>query len=82
MRLFNDWGFVLVACLTLGLAPFIPEPHIWGKLKWVFGGAKGMTLIDWFDLIMHGFPWVLLVRLLFIKPIFKKESNAKESIIQ
>jgi hypothetical protein len=82
MKLFNDWGFVLVACLTLGLAPFVPEPHVWGKLMWVLGGAKGMALIDWFDFIMHGLPWVFLIRLLILKPIFKKENNAKESIIQ
>ncbi len=51
----------LVLALTLGLAPFFPEPHIWGKLKWIFGGAKGMQLIDYFDLVLHGGPWVYLV---------------------
>jgi hypothetical protein len=48
-----------LASLTLGLAPF-NEPHIWGKLKWVAGGAVGMKLIDWVDLLMHGTPWVFL----------------------
>ena len=51
----------LLASLSLGLAPFTPEPHIWGKLKWVLGGAEGMQLMDWFDLIMHGTPWVWLI---------------------
>lgn len=51
----------LIASLTLGLAPFFPEPHIWGKLKWVFGGAKGMQLMDWFDVFLHGTPWVFLI---------------------
>lgn len=51
----------LIASLTLGLAPFVPEPHIWGKLKWIIGGAKGMKLMDWFDALMHGAPWVSLV---------------------
>jgi hypothetical protein len=51
----------VVACLTLGLAPFAPEPHIWGKIKWVAGGAVGMKPMDWFDLAMHGAPWVYLV---------------------
>ena len=49
------------ASLTLGLAPFTPEPHIWGKLKWVAGGAVGMQGADWFDLVMHGTPWLLLI---------------------
>lgn len=53
--------YALVLSLTLGLAPFTPEPHIWGKLKWVAGGANGMQAMDWFDLAMHGAPWVLLV---------------------
>jgi hypothetical protein len=60
----NNWQFVLLACLTIGLAPFFPEPHIWGKLLWVMGGAKGMQLIDWLDLLMHGLPWILLIRLI------------------
>ncbi|MBL7829320.1 MAG: hypothetical protein JNJ57_21975 [Saprospiraceae bacterium] len=67
----NDWTMVGLACLTLGLAPFVPEPHVWGKLRWVAGGAIGMKPMDWFDLIMHGSPWVLLLRLILLK-IFNK----------
>lgn len=51
----------LLASLTLGLAPFTPEPHVWGKVKWVVGGAEGMEFMDWFDLILHGAPWLWLV---------------------
>ncbi len=50
----------LMASLTLGLAPFAPEPHVVGKLRWVAGGAVGMGPMDWFDLAMHGAPWVWL----------------------
>lgn len=50
----------LIASLTLGLAPFVPEPHIVGKIRWVAGGANGMTGMDWFDLVFHGFPWLFL----------------------
>lgn len=57
--------------LTLGLAPFFPEPHLFGKIRWLIGGAKGMQLMDWFDLLMHGAPflWLLyeLIKI-FIKP--------------
>lgn len=59
----NDWKMVLLACLFLGLAPFYPEPHLFGKLRWLAGGAKGMGIMDWFDLFWHGWPWVLLLRL-------------------
>lgn len=62
--------FILLAmCFTLGLAPVFPGPHIWGKLKWVLGGAHGMTKMDWFDFIMHGTPWVLLLGYLSYKGI-------------
>ncbi|MGB5418025.1 hypothetical protein [Algibacter sp.] len=73
MIIFKDLKFAILLCLTLGLAPFFPEPHIWGKLKWVLGGAKGMQFMDWFDLIMHGFPFVLLVGLIMLK-LFKKNA--------
>lgn len=52
---------IILICLTLGLAPFFPEPHIVGKLRWIWGGAKGMTLLDWGDTLMHGAPWALLL---------------------
>lgn len=64
MSLLNDWKFFLLLCLTLGLAPYYPEPHIWGKIKWISGGAVGMQALDWFDFVLHGTPWVLLIRLL------------------
>ncbi len=57
----------LILSLTLGLAPFFPEPHIWGKLKWIAGGAKGMKGMDWFDVVLHGTPWVLLIVLVITK---------------
>ena len=46
MNVLNDWRLVILLCLTLGLAPFFPEPHIFGKLKWMLGGAEGMTIMD------------------------------------
>ncbi|MEL0652532.1 hypothetical protein V6246_13975 [Algibacter sp. TI.3.09] len=67
MKVLNDWKLVLLICLTLGLAPFFPEPHILGKLKWILGGATGMKLKDWFDVILHGFPFVLLIRIVLLK---------------
>lgn len=58
----NNWRMMLVLSLTLGLAPFFPEPHLFGKIRWLMGGAEGMTLMDWLDLLMHGTPWVLFFR--------------------
>ena len=77
----NDPKFVLVACLTLGLAPFFPEPHILGKIRWIAGGANGMQPLDWFDFAFHGLPWLLLIRLGVLK-ILKPKSNEKENVVQ
>jgi hypothetical protein len=65
-RLLNSWPLWLLASLTVGLAPFVPEPHLLGKLRWIAGGAKGMKLIDWLDFVLHGMPWLLLLRALSI----------------
>ena len=56
----DQWKLWLIASLTLGLAPFTP-PHLWGKLVWVAGDSASMKAKDWFDLLMHGSPWVLLI---------------------
>lgn len=71
----NNWKLVLLLCLTLGLAPFFPEPHLWGKLKWIAGGAVGMKIQDWFDVLMHGFPFLLVIRLFFVKIVSTKKSS-------
>ena len=55
--------FVLLA-LTLGLAPFVPEPHVWQKLKMLAAGSLHKP-IDIFDLVLHGTPWVLLLLKLY-----------------
>ncbi|MDF1526871.1 MAG: RND transporter [bacterium] len=54
-----DWILVIVACLTLGLAPFTP-PHIVEKLQMLARG-KLVKPIDWFDMFFHGIPWILLI---------------------
>ena len=57
----------LIASLTLGLAPFRPEPHILGKIRWIMGGGDGMGLADYGDLLMHGIPWLFLIYFLVKK---------------
>jgi len=52
------WILVVVA-LTLGLAPFVPEPHVWEKLKMLAAGMLTRP-IDIFDLLYHAAPWLLL----------------------
>ncbi|MBR9842808.1 MAG: RND transporter [Rhodobacteraceae bacterium] len=54
-----SWFEVTLVALLLGLAPFVPEPHIWEKLKMLAAGTLVRPL-DWFDMIMHGTPFLVL----------------------
>ena len=50
---------LVIVALTLGLAPFTPQPHIVEKLGMLFDGTLSRP-IDIFDLLLHGAPWILL----------------------
>ncbi len=52
------WSLVVVACLTLGLAPFFPEPHVVEKLRMLATGTLRRP-IDIFDLLVHGAPFLV-----------------------
>lgn len=58
-------SILIVLCLTLGLAPFTPEPHLWEKLKMLASGGLTEPL-DIFNLLLHGTPWLLLIIKLFL----------------
>lgn len=53
-------SIAILAALTLGLAPFVPEPHLFEKLRMLSQGAL-VRPIDIFDLLLHGAPWLLLL---------------------
>jgi len=72
MKILNNWKLIVLLCLSLGLAPYFSEPHIIGKIRWISGGGRGMRFLDWFDLFLHGFPFILLIRIIYIKLLSKK----------
>ncbi len=51
--------FIIVA-LALGLAPFVPEPHLFEKTRMLFAGTL-IKPIDIFDLLMHLTPVLALI---------------------
>ncbi len=53
--------FCIALCLTLGLAPFFPQPHLLEKIRWLIAGTPQLRPIDWFDMAMHGAPWIALL---------------------
>jgi len=53
------WEILIIGSLTLGLAPFVPEPHLIEKIRMLLQGTLSRPL-DIFDLLMHAaFPLLL-----------------------
>ncbi len=68
-----DWSILILFCLTLGLAPYAP-PHLFEKINMLIKGTLKKP-IDWFDLVYHAIPWVLL----FIKIIVTVKNGSVKS---
>jgi hypothetical protein len=71
-----SWTPLILAALLLGLAPFVPEPHLWEKLKMLAAGEL-VRPIDIFDLLLHGAPVALLITkaILTAKPPSPSQGN-------
>ncbi len=55
-------SILVIVSLTLGLAPYVPQPHLVEKLLMLISGDL-VRPVDIFDLLLHGSP----VALLFLK---------------
>ena len=53
------YALLVILCLTVGLAPFTPMPHLAEKLIMLASGRLVRPL-DVFDLLFHAWPIVLL----------------------
>lgn len=60
-----NWVVIILLCLTLGLAPFSP-PHILEKISMLMHGTL-IRPLDWFDLLFHSLPWLLLILKLVVR---------------
>jgi hypothetical protein len=54
------YSLLVPLAAVMALAPFVPEPHLWEKLKMLASGTL-VRPIDIFDLFLHGTPLLLLV---------------------
>lgn len=53
-------GMLVMVSIMLGMAPFVPEPHLVEKLRMLSEGTLQKP-IDIFDLVMHATPATILV---------------------
>ena len=61
-------SLLVVLCLTIGLAPYMPEPHLLEPLRLLAAGEL-VHAADVFELVLHGTPWVLLILKLILSRI-------------
>ena len=59
MKRFLAYEFLIPVAIIFGLAPFVSEPHLIGKLRMLVAGDLSRP-VDIFDLVLHGLPLVLL----------------------
>jgi len=62
---------LVIACLTLGMAPFSPQPHLFEKVQLLRAGLL-VRPIDIFDLVFHALPWLLLITKLTYEGLRRK----------
>jgi len=67
-----DYSTLIIFSIFLGLAPFVPEPHLWQKVKMLMAGTLSRP-IDVFDMFFHGAGFILLI----LKVLTDKELRGK-----
>jgi hypothetical protein len=60
------WWVAIVLVVTLGLAPFVPQPHLIEKLSMLSRGELKQA-IDIFDLLFHAIPFAIIFYKLFFR---------------
>ncbi|OUS08388.1 RND transporter [Rhodobacterales bacterium 52_120_T64] len=63
----------IIMTIFLGFAPFVPEPHVWQKLKMLVAGDLGKP-IDLFDLLFHLAPAMVL-----LAKVYRHKTGANQS---
>ena len=74
------FAIAFLATITLGLAPFNP-PHIWSKVVLISRGeGAAFNSMDWFDVLLHGSPWLLLI-VFGVQFLIKKKAESNDSAL-
>lgn len=60
-------GPMILAAIFMGLAPFVPQPHLWEKLNMLMNGSLTEPM-DMFDLLWHSaLPILVVVKLVLAR---------------
>jgi hypothetical protein len=54
------YPILILFAILMGLAPFVPEPHLFEKFRMLLEGRLSRP-VDIFDLFFHLFPALLLI---------------------
>lgn len=75
MKLLDKIPFrtAIIMTIFLGLAPFVPEPHLWQKLKMLLAGNL-VQPVDMFDMLFHAAPGLVL-----LAKIYRRKTGADQS---
>lgn len=55
-----SFRMTIIMTIFLGLAPFMPEPHLWEKSKMLVAGDLGKPVVI-FDMFFHMAPGLVLL---------------------
>ncbi|PHP65020.1 RND transporter [Zhengella mangrovi] len=53
------WPTLILMAALIGGAPFVPEPHLIEKARWLVEGHP-FRPVDWFDIAWHSWPLLLI----------------------
>ncbi|WP_303721212.1 hypothetical protein [Malonomonas rubra] len=68
------YSFLVPAALLSGFAPFVPEPHLLEKIRFLLAGEL-VRFIDIFDLLLHSTLIVLLLLKLLLVGFKDRQSS-------
>jgi len=69
------YSVIITIALFLALAPFVPEPHLWQKIKMLIAGTLTKP-VDIFDLFWHSSPTIILL----LKWHYQKKNSTGKNI--
>jgi len=69
-----SWLMPVLGSLTLGLAPFAPQPHLFEKIQMLVNGELSKS-VDIFDMLMHGFFPLLLIAKILVTLLPEKQTS-------